>query len=68
MSFLNQLKSQASALQQQHGKVQNFEANMAQTEMACQKAWVYLSDLARHKADQFQGRFPQKEIARQGSI
>ena len=48
MSFLNQLKSQASALQQQqHGQVQNFEANTAQTEAACQKAWSYLSDLAR---------------------
>jgi hypothetical protein len=48
VSFLNQLKSQASALQQQqHGQVQNFEANTAQTEMACQKAWSYLSDLAR---------------------
>lgn len=48
MSFLSQLKSQASALQQQHnGLVQNFEASTAQTETACQKAWSYLSDLAR---------------------
>ena len=48
MSFLNQLKSQASALQQQqHGQVQNFEASTAQTETACQKAWSYLSELAR---------------------
>ena len=48
MSFLNQLKSQASVLQrQQHGQVLNFEASTAQTETACQKAWSYLSDLAR---------------------
>ena len=48
MSFLSQLKSQASALQQQqHGLVQTFEASTAQTETACQTAWSYLSDLAR---------------------
>ncbi|MBC7609475.1 MAG: hypothetical protein H7228_07860 [Polaromonas sp.] len=48
MSFLNQLKSQASALQdQQRSQVQNFEASTAQTEAAGMKAWYYLSDLAR---------------------
>ncbi len=48
MSFLDQLKSQASALQQQqHGQIQNFQANTALTETACQRAWSYLSDLAR---------------------
>lgn len=48
MSFLSQLKSQASSLQQQqHGQAQNFEASTAHTEIACQKAWSYLSDLAR---------------------
>ena len=48
MSFLNQLKSQANALKdQQRLELQNFEANTAQTEAACQKAWFYLSDLAR---------------------
>lgn len=48
MSFLNQLKSQASTLQdQQRGQQQNFEANTALTESACLKAWTYLSDLAR---------------------
>ena len=48
MSFLSQLKSQASALQQQqHGQVQNLEVSTVQTETACQKAWSYLSDLVR---------------------
>ncbi len=48
MSFLNQLKSQASALQNQHrSEIQNFEANAAQTESGCHKVWYYLSDLAR---------------------
>ena len=48
MSFLNQLKSQASALQdQQRSQVQNYEASTEQTEAACQKVWYYLSDLAR---------------------
>ena len=48
MSFLNQLKSQASSLQQQkNGLVQTFDASTAQTETACQKAWSYMSDLAR---------------------
>ena len=48
MSFLNQLKAQASALQdQQRSQVQNIEASSAQTEAACFKVWHYLSDLAR---------------------
>lgn len=48
MSFLNQLKSQANNLQnQQRGELQNFEANTAQTETACLKAWSYLDDLAK---------------------
>ncbi len=48
MSFLNQLKTQASALQeQQRSEVKNLEANTALTETACQKVWIYLSDLAR---------------------
>ena len=48
MSFLIQLKAQASALQdQQRSQVQNIEASSAQTEAACFKVWHYLSDLAR---------------------
>jgi hypothetical protein len=49
MSFLNQLKSQAKALQ--GGQVQlqlNLEENTAQTEAACRCALQYLQDLARH--------------------
>lgn len=48
MSFLNQLKSQASALQsQQSVQQQNLEANTAQTESACKTAHYYLAELAR---------------------
>lgn len=48
MSFLNQLKSQASALQtQQRSELQSFDASTAQTESACQKVWFYFSELAR---------------------
>lgn len=48
MSFLNQLKSQANALQsQQSAQQQNLEANLAQTEAACKTAHYYLNDLAR---------------------
>ena len=48
MSFLNQLKSQANALQsQQSAELQNFEASTAQTERAGQIVWHYLVDLAR---------------------
>ena len=48
MSFLNQLKSQAQALQSQQAQNQrSFEDNIAQTESACKSAWAYLQDLAR---------------------
>ncbi|MES2952660.1 MAG: hypothetical protein V4858_29375 [Pseudomonadota bacterium] len=48
MSFLNQLKQQATALQsQQTAQLQNFEANAEATEWACQVVWRYLQDLAR---------------------
>lgn len=48
MSFLNQLKVQANALQnQQTARLQNFEANAEATEWACQTVWKYLQDLAR---------------------
>jgi len=49
VSFLNQLKSQAKALQSQQGQQQlDLEANTAQTEVACQFALPYLQDLARN--------------------
>ncbi len=49
MSFLNQLKTQANALQnQQTAQLQNFEANAEATEWACQVVLRYLQDLARH--------------------
>ena len=49
MSFLNQLKQQASALQvKQTAELQNIEANTEATEWACQVAWKYLQDLAKH--------------------
>ena len=48
MSFLNQLKSQASALQnQQRTELANTETSTATTDAACQKVWFYLSDLVR---------------------
>lgn len=48
MSFLNQLKSQASALQSQQSVLQqNLEANTAQTESACKTVYYYLAELAR---------------------
>ena len=48
MSFLNQLKSQANALQQQQGvDLVRLEANAKATESACKTAWLYLSDLVR---------------------
>lgn len=48
MSFLNQLKAQASALQREQGVQQlNLEAHTAQTEAACKVVWHYLSDLAK---------------------
>ena len=49
MSFLNQLKSQANALQNQQSQTQaDLETNAAQTEEACRFALPYLQDLARH--------------------
>lgn len=49
MSFLNELKSQANALQSKQAvQLENLEANTAQTEMACLVVWKYLQDLARH--------------------
>jgi hypothetical protein len=49
VSFLNQLRSQAKALQSEQGQLQlNLEENTAQTEAACGSALPYLEDLARH--------------------
>lgn len=48
MSFLNQLKSQAKALQSQQTQEQaDLEQHTAQTEATCQYALPYLQDLAR---------------------
>jgi hypothetical protein len=48
VSFLNQLKTQAKALQKQQGEQQlNLEENTARTEEACRFALPYLQDLAR---------------------
>lgn len=48
MSFLNQLKSQASALKQEQSALQGHLAeSTAQTEAACRRAWSYLDDLAK---------------------
>lgn len=48
MSFLNQLKSQASALQQQQdADTVRLEANAKATEVACRTAWLYMSELAK---------------------
>ena len=48
MSFLDQLKSQAKALQQQRGAdEQQLEERTAQTEQACRVTLHYLQDLAR---------------------
>jgi hypothetical protein len=49
VSFLNQLKTQAKALQTQQGQEQlNLEENTNQTELACRRVLPYLEDLARH--------------------
>lgn len=49
MSFLNQLKSQAHALQNQQGRQQHdLEESAAHTEVACRLVLSYLEDLARH--------------------
>ncbi len=48
MSFLNQLKSQATALQsQQVADGALFESNRAKTELACKTVWLYVADLAK---------------------
>ena len=48
MSFLDELKLQASALQsQQAAQQQNFEANASETERAFRLVWKYLQDLSR---------------------
>lgn len=47
MSFLQQLKSQASALLNEHNTQQlQDEANLAATEAAAKTTWLYISDLA----------------------
>jgi hypothetical protein len=49
VSFLDQLRSQAKALQSQQGQLQlNCEENTAKTEAACRCALSYLEDVARH--------------------
>ena len=49
MSFLNQLKMQANALQgEQAQQAQSYEENAAKTERACKVVWQYLQDLAHH--------------------
>jgi hypothetical protein len=48
VSFLNQLKSQANALQSQQGQQRHdLEKNIQETEDACRTALHYLQDLAR---------------------
>lgn len=48
MSFLDDLKLQASALQsQQATKLLNLEANAVETERACHIVWKYLQELSR---------------------
>ena len=48
MSFLNQLKSQASAVQNQQSVQQDqHEANTRLTEAAAKTAWLYVSELAK---------------------
>ncbi|MGY8905200.1 MAG: hypothetical protein ACKVIH_11695 [Burkholderiales bacterium] len=48
MSFLNQLKSRANALQSQDNNLlKNQQDNLARTEAACQTVWLYLVELAK---------------------
>lgn len=48
MSFLNQLKSQAHALQnQENQQQQDLQQNVARTEAACQTVWLYFVELAK---------------------
>ncbi len=49
MSFLNQLKSQANAVQTQKTQDTSMrEGNLQKTELACTTAWRYLEELAKH--------------------
>ena len=49
LSFLNQLKMQAGALQtEQSEQLQNFAANAMKTERVCDLVWQYLQDLSKH--------------------
>lgn len=49
MSFLNQLKSQAHALQtQQVHNAEQLAANALATELACKTVWHYLNELCKH--------------------
>lgn len=49
MSFLNQLKSQANALQTQKGhNAEELRANTQATELACKTVWHYLNELCKH--------------------
>jgi hypothetical protein len=49
VSFLNQLKSRANAVQSQQGRQQHdLDESAAQTEEACRLALSYLDDLARY--------------------
>lgn len=48
MSFLDQLKSQANALQSQRStQQQDLAGRIAQTEQACETTWRYFNELAR---------------------
>lgn len=48
MSFLNQLKSQANALQsQQSVDLERLEATTQATEAACRTTWLYIAELTR---------------------
>ena len=48
MSFLNQLKSQASALQTEQSTLQSHQAENARlTEAASKTAWLYVTELAK---------------------
>ncbi|MBA3059788.1 MAG: hypothetical protein KJ614_14525 [Gammaproteobacteria bacterium] len=48
MSFLNQLKSQASALQSAHSvDLAQREANTGLTETAATTIWLYVAELAK---------------------
>lgn len=48
MSFLNQLKSQATALQREQSALnRDLAKNTEITELACKRVWFYLEDLAK---------------------